>query len=86
MIIKLSKNQFDYLGYSLSEEQEVLTLKLKEIRKENQSVIIEVDEATADEIRDWASEKLQEKGFDENYELTPEGKILEELIDVFYIG
>ena len=86
MKFKLSKNQFDYLGYSLSEEQEVLKLKLKEIRKENQSVIIEVDEATADEIRDWASEKLQEKGFDKNYELTPEGKILEELVDVFYIG
>lgn len=86
MIVKLSKNQFDYLGYSLSEEQEVLRLKLREIRKENQSVTIEVDEATADEIRDWANAKLQEKGFDENYELTPEGKILEELVDAFYIG
>ncbi|HTN36794.1 MAG TPA: hypothetical protein VL053_06940 [Arachidicoccus sp.] len=85
MIIKLSKNQFDYLGYSFSEDQKVLRLKLKEIRKENQSVIIEVDESTVDEIRDWASEELQKKGFDINYELTDEGKILEALIDAFYI-
>jgi hypothetical protein len=44
-----------------------------------------VDEDIADEIRDWASEELQKKGFDIDYELTPEGKILEELIDAFYI-
>lgn len=39
----------------------------------------------ADEIRDWASDELQRKGFDINYELTPEGKMLEELIDLFYV-
>lgn len=85
MIVKLNKNQFDYLSYSLSEEQELLRLKLKEISQENQFVLIEIDEETADEIRDWASDELQRKGFDINYELTPEGKTLEELIDLFYV-
>lgn len=85
MIVKLNKNQFDYLDYGLSEKQEVLRLKLQ-VQKKGQSVIVEVDENTADEIRDWASEELQRKGFDINYELTHEGRILEELIDVFYIG
>lgn len=85
MIVKLNKNQFDYLSYSLSEEHEVLKSKLKLTRKENHLVIIEVDENTADEIRDWASDELQRKGFDINYELTAEGKILEGLIDAFYI-
>jgi len=83
MIVKLTKKQLDYLSYHLSEEQEILRLKLQ-IRKEAQ-FIIDVDEDTADEIRDWASDKLQKKGFDVNYELTDEGKILEELIDLFYI-
>jgi len=85
MIFKLTKNQFDFLNYSLSKEEELLRLKLKEISQENQFVLIEIDEETADEIRDWASDELQRKGFNINYELTPEGKILEELIDLFYI-
>lgn len=85
MIVKLNKNQFDYLNYSLSVEQELLRLKLKEVSQENQFVLIEIDEGTADEIHDWASDELQRKGFDINYELTPEGKILEELIDLFYV-
>ncbi|PQL91272.1 hypothetical protein [Apibacter adventoris] len=86
MIIKLSKNQFDYLHYSLAEENEALILKLNQVSKENRFFILEVDEETADEIRDWAANELQIKGFDINYELTPEGKILEDLIDLFYVG
>lgn len=85
MIVKLTKNQFDYLSYSLSEEREALSLKLRQVSKESPFIIIKVDENTADEIRDWASDELQRKGFDINYELTPEGKILEELIDLFYV-
>lgn len=86
MIIKLSKNQFDYLHFSLAEENEALILKLNQVSKENRFFILEVDEETADEIRDWAANELQIKGFDINYELTPEGKILEDLIDLFYVG
>jgi len=85
MIVKLNKNQFDYLSYGLSEEQEALRLRLKQVNKENQFFIIDIDEETADEIREWASDGLQRKGFDINYELTPEGKIFEELIDLFYV-
>ena len=83
MIIKLNKSQFNFLSYSLSDEHEELKLELKQIRNENNFVIIEIDEETADEIHDWASDELQRKGFDKNYELTSEGKILEELIDLF---
>lgn len=86
MIIKLSKNQFDYLNYCLSEGHEVLISKLKFIKKENSFVFIDIDEAVATDIRDWAMNKQVQAGFDINYELTPEGKILEELIDLFYTG
>lgn len=86
MKVKLTKNVFEYLCYSLIKKQELLQFKLKEITKKNQSVILEIDEATADEIRDWASEELQEKGFDINYKFTDEGKILIELIDLFYVA
>ncbi len=84
MIVKLTKNQFDYLDYSLSEQEGALRTRLQ-INKENQFVLIELDEETADEIRDWAMDKQVQVGFDENYELTSEGTILEELVDAFYI-
>lgn len=85
MIIKLNKNQFDFLSYSLAEKHEPLRLRLKQVNKENQFIIMEVDEGTADGIRDWAGDELQKKGFDINYDLTSDGKILEELIDLFYV-
>jgi hypothetical protein len=85
MIVKLNKKQFDYLNSGLSEEEK-LKLKLKHIGKESQIVFIEIDDDTADKMRDWASDELQKKGFDLNYELTPEGELLEILIDEFYIG
>ncbi|WP_291530700.1 hypothetical protein [Bacteroides sp. UBA939] len=84
MIAKLNKNQFDYLKYSLSKE-EISKLKLIHVDNENQFVSIEVDEDIADRIRDWASDELQKKGFDINYELNYDGKLLEELIDIFYV-
>ena len=40
----------------------------------------------ADEIRNLCGTQLQLYGFDENYEPSPEGKILESLIDKFFIG
>jgi hypothetical protein len=40
MIIKLNKNQSDYLCHSLSEEQEALKSKLRQLRKECQIVIM----------------------------------------------
>jgi hypothetical protein len=83
MIVKLNKNQFDYLKYGLVVEKEFLKSKLQ-VKEDNYSFIISVDEDTADVIRDWASEELQKIGFAKNYELTQDGKILEELIDAFY--
>ncbi len=84
MIVKLSRSQFHYLNNSLPEKRPDLKSKLQ-IRKEDHFVFVEVDEDVADEIRDWAGEELQTKGFAPNYELTSKGRILEELIDAFYI-
>ena len=83
MIIKLTKSHFDHLNYSLSKQKEFSKLKLS-IRKENQLVFIDVDGETANQIRDWIMEKQVQVGFNENYELMPEGKMLEELADAFY--
>lgn len=84
MIAKLNKNQIDYLRSNLSLENKVLSDKLI-IVKETDSCSIEIDEETADEIYEWATNKLQKTGFDINYELTPEGKMLESLRDLFNV-
>jgi hypothetical protein len=83
--VKLTKNQFDYLDYRLSEQEESLKSRLQ-IKKESHFVFIELDEEIADQLRDWAMDKQVQVGFDENFELNPEGKILQRLVDVFYIG
>jgi len=84
MIVRLNINQFDYLNNSFCIEQEELRLRLNEVSIENQFIIIKIDEELAIDIRDWAMDKQMQIGFDINYELTSEGKILEELIDLFY--
>jgi hypothetical protein len=85
MIIKLNKNQFDYLSYSLSEEQKALKLRLKQISRDSNFIFIDVDDDTAIDIRDWAMDKQVQMGFDVNYELTTDGELLGELIDAFYV-
>lgn len=46
----------------------------------------EITEDQADELRDCCTDKLDELGFDENYEPTEDGRKLEALVDKLYIG
>ena len=84
MIIKLNRDQMDYLNDNLFENREDLILKLK-INKVGNCFWIELDNVTSNEIRDWANLQLQYRGFDANYELTEEGEILDKLIDTLFI-
>ena len=54
-------------------------------QKEGTDYVLKFSEDQADELRDLCGEQLQVVGFDQNYELTKEGKILESLIDKFFI-
>ena len=70
--VKIGLPELEYLIRNFHE--------LKKIR----SIEVKFDDKTALDIRDWASDKLDTHGFDENYELNEDGKILESLIDIFY--
>ena len=83
MKVKLNKYLFDYLSNNLLNEQNTLISKLNS-QQNNNFIFVDVDNNTADEIRDWAIDRQSLKGFDINYELTIEGIMLEELIDTFY--
>ncbi|VHO02692.1 hypothetical protein [Candidatus Rhabdochlamydia sp. T3358] len=82
--IELNKNEYNYLcqsSFLANRYQEVLSSS----KQYNGKYSLKVSEDQADEIRDLCGEQLQLVGFNEKYELTSEGKILEPLIDKFFI-
>ena len=47
---------------------------------------LELSDQEANEIRDLCGERLQEVGYDENYDPNKKGKLLESLVDKLFIG
>ncbi|MEI8076014.1 MAG: hypothetical protein WCH78_14795 [Bacteroidota bacterium] len=80
MIIKLDTKQYNFLKDTLGKDRAELFVYLSN----GNGIILEVKDEIAIEIRDWVGEKLQKEGFDENYELNENGKILEQLEDLLF--
>jgi hypothetical protein len=83
MIIFLTEEQLNYLDDNIKNQEE-FNFEWN-VKRDNQSITIEIDDDIVDEIRDWAMDKQVEVGFNIDYELNSEGKILEGIIDAFYI-
>jgi len=81
--IKLDAYIYEYLESTLLKEKPEFELFLN-TRKQGNKLLIEINEDIACNIRDWAGLKLQKIGFEKNYDLTKDGKILEDIIDIFY--
>ena len=84
MVIKLNLEVFDYLVNKLLLNQKGIKHELK-INKYPHYIFIELNADTSYKIRELAMDRLQIVGFDIKYNLTEEGKILEDIIDLFYI-
>lgn len=86
MEIKLKSNLRTYLFNNLQKDNEdtFLQLKLNEKSDSGSFSLFKIEEDLAEIIRDWAINKQQVVGFDEEYELTSEGEILQEIINEFY--
>lgn len=82
MKIKLNNQEYSYLNKILNDE---ISEKITILNADERFTIIEISRDIADDIREFISDQLQINGFDNNYELTQEGKIQEKLIDLFYI-
>ena len=83
--IELDRNEYNYLCQASFLEDDYRKL-LYSSQQQDHRFELNISENQADEIRDLCGEQLQIAGFDENYELNSEGKILESLIDKFFIG
>lgn len=84
MKVKLHKHHFDYLKCNLFNERKDLFERIQFEYLED-ITCLELDDELADEIRDWSGERLQLLGFDRDYELNKEGKVLEEIIELLYL-
>lgn len=49
------------------------------------SAVLTLSRNSAEEFREAFTNELAKVGFDENYDLTAEGRILEDLIDFFHV-
>ena len=86
LILKLNKSEYDYLCRATFLGDHHKTLLLSARNHGNDRYLVEISKDLADEIRDACGGQLQAVGFDENYELTTEGAILESLVDKFFSG
>ena len=84
MIIRLSESEYNYLCVELFANKSCDVVC--SVNKLGDSYLLEVAEEQADVIRDLCGDRLQLVGFDEGYKLTQEGRILESLVDKFFIG
>lgn len=50
------------------------------------SAVLKLSRDLAEEFREALTNELAKVGFDENYDLTAEGRILEDLIDFFHVS
>lgn len=84
LIVPLNKKEYDFFSelFLTTNNPHIVLIFTKQGKDK---YILNVSEDQAEEIRDLCGEELQIKGFDEKYELTSVGKILESLIDKFLI-
>jgi len=92
MRIRLTKEEYDYvvsapfIPESLRNElvDGIQTHSQDRVRRED--VVGELTEENADTIRSLCSDQLDFAGFNIDYSLNNEGKILDSLIDKFFTG
>lgn len=84
--VGLTRSEVDYLN-TAGLLPSTLFECLKDIRwRSGVAGTLEVSAATAEAFREAFTEQLANVGFDEAYEPTAEGKLLENLIDRFHEG
>ncbi len=84
--IKLSQSEIDYLQNSQFLQPTLLHAIENLIEENGRACAININRETAEEFRSAFTKQLAKVGFNEAYELTAEGRLLEDLIDRFYLA
>jgi len=85
-MFKLSEHSAEYLRGLLKNDLTLAKLLGTETQGADFPRIIRLDASCAERVRAKLTEQLAATGFRKDYALTDDGKNLEGLIDVFYIG
>lgn len=84
MEVKLNKAQKEFLMEEVLESHSSLKGIIEHATPHFEKCLIEIQPDMAEQIRDLCADRLMIIGFDEEYRLTKEGKMLERLIDLFF--
>ena len=92
MDIRLTKEEFDYTASAPFIPESFRKEIVDGVQKHSQEgmgreqVVVKVTEDTADEIRSLCEDQLNIAGFNIDYTLNSEGKILNSLLDKLFTG
>lgn len=81
MLIALTPNQAAFLRDATFVPAHLARQLKQASSRFEKSIVVELSDEDADSFRDLLGEQLQLIGFDESYNPTPEGALLEQLID-----
>ena len=79
----LSPEQLDYLRRTFSRDETFAGLLKHSSDASGKKSTIRLNHDDAERLRERLTERLAKIGFDKDYALTPQGELLEELIDQF---
>ena len=82
---QLSAVEFDYLFHLASCDEWLAGLLNLHKGAQGRGAVIRLSRAEIEQLRDYLTTKLALVGFDENYAPNEQGRILEQLIDRFYV-
>jgi len=82
--VRLSSQELLYLKNTAFLGQDLLEV-IDSAERQRRGYLIHVSRDIAEQFRSAFTERLARRGFDSAYDLTREGKVLEELIDKFFI-
>ena len=83
--IKLSPQEMDYLiKANFLKPLQIDAVRAAELANDS-TAVLRLSRDSAEEFREAFTSELAKVGFGENYDVTPEGRILEDLIDRFYV-
>lgn len=84
--IRLSLHEIDYLCDADFLGQHLVDVLRGAESTNDGSSIVRLPRDLAEEFREGFTDELAKVGFDQNYNVTPEGRFLEDLIDRFYVA
>jgi hypothetical protein len=81
---KFASEEFDCLKRLVSTHEYLSTLPSRRTMKRRNEFTVRLNRSDSERLKSYLSEQLAQSGFKNDYSLTKQGELVEELIDRFY--